>query len=69
MQVFLTKTEHDFKGFASIYNNEVLNSFNPELQLKDANLQLKIKDTESPIKNKLNKLRGFTTRDNTSFSV
>ena len=32
------------KGLASIYNVEFLNSFNPELQLKD---------TESAIKNKL----------------
>ena len=43
----ITKREHAFKGFASTYNVEILNSFNPELQLKD---------TESPIKNKLKKL-------------
>ena len=40
-----------FKGYASTYNAEMLNSFNPELQLK------------SPIKNNLKKLvselRGF----------
>ena len=50
----MTKREHAFTGFASTYNVEILNSFNPELQLKD---------TESPIKNKLKKLfselRGF----------
>ena len=36
------KQEHAFKGFASTYNVEILNFFNPELQLKD---------TESAIKN------------------
>ena len=40
----ITKREHAFKGYASIYNVEILNSFNHELQLKD---------TESAIKNKL----------------
>ena len=30
----ITKQEHAFKGFASTYNVEILNSFNPELQLK-----------------------------------
>ena len=41
-------------GYASIYNAEILNSFNPELQLKD---------TESGIRNKLKdllaELKGF----------
>ena len=50
----IAKREHTFKGFASTYNVEILNSFNSELQLKD---------TESAIKNKLKKLlselRGF----------
>ena len=50
----ITKIEHAFKGFASNYNVEILNFFNPELQLTD---------TESAIKNKLKKrlseLRGF----------
>ena len=36
--------EHCFKGYASTYNVEILNSFNPELELKD---------TESAIKSKL----------------
>ena len=36
----LTKREHAFKGFASTHNVEILNSFNPRLQLKD--LQLKV---------------------------
>ena len=40
----ITKREHAFKGYASSYNVEILNSFNPELQLKD---------TESAIKSKL----------------
>ena len=42
------------KGFASTYNFEILNSFNPELQLED---------TESAIKSKLTdlltQLKGF----------
>ena len=40
----ITKQTHAFKDYASSYNVEILNSFNPELQLKD---------TESAIKNKL----------------
>ena len=52
--VKITKQEHAFKNYASTYNLEILNSFNPELQLKD---------TESAIKNKsgelLTQLRGF----------
>ena len=39
-----TKWSRAFKGYASTYNVEILNYFNPELQLKD---------TESPIKNNL----------------
>ena len=42
--VKITKRWHTFKGFASSFNVEILNSFNPELQLKD---------TESAIKSKL----------------
>ena len=30
-----TKRAHVFKGYASSYNVEALNSFNPELQVKD----------------------------------
>ena len=40
----ITKPSRIFKGYASSYNVEVLNSFNPELQLND---------TESVITNKL----------------
>ena len=50
----ITKREHAFKGSARTYNVEILNSFNPELQLKD---------TESAIKSKLiellTQLKGF----------
>ena len=50
----ITKQEHASKGYASTYNVEILNSFNPELQLKD---------TESTIKSKLiqllTQLKGF----------
>ena len=52
--VEITKQAHAFKGFSSAYNVEILNSFNPELQLKD---------TESTIKSKLidlfTQLKGF----------
>ena len=41
------KEKRTFKDFASIYNVDKLNSFNPELQLKN---------TESAIKNKLQKI-------------
>ena len=44
INVKMTKRAHTFKGFASSYNVEILNSFNRELQLKD---------TESAIKSKL----------------
>ena len=30
--VKIAKREHAFKGYASTYNNGILNSFNPELQ-------------------------------------
>ena len=40
----ITKQAHAFKDYASSYNVEILNSCNPELKLKD---------TESTIKNKL----------------
>ena len=38
---------HPYKGYASAYSVEILNSFNPELKLKD---------TESAIKNTLTDL-------------
>ena len=50
----ITKREHAFKGYARTYNDEILNSFNPKLQLKD---------TESAIKSNLiellTQLNGF----------
>ena len=45
----IKKTAHAFKVYASSYNVEILNSFNPELQLKD---------TENTIKNKVKKRTG-----------
>ena len=52
--VKITKRLHTFKGYGSIYNVKMLNSFNSELQLKD---------TESAIKSKLiellSELSGF----------
>ena len=50
----ITEWPHAFKAYASSYNDETLNSFNAELQLKD---------TESAIKNRLinllPELKGF----------
>ena len=48
------KRKDAFKGYASTYNVEVLNSFNPELQLKDAEFAIKIKLIEL-----LTQLKGF----------
>ena len=52
--VKLTKWEHAFRGYASTYNVDILNSFDPEVQLKD---------TKSAIKSKLiqllTQLKGF----------
>ena len=54
-EIKITKRAYAFKGFASSHNVEILNSFNPELQLKDI---------ESSIKSKLigllPELKGFT---------
>ena len=62
--VKITKGAHDFNGHASSYNVEILNSFNPDLQ---------IKDNEPAIKNKLKKLlskiKTVPIRGNISFSV
>ena len=49
-----TKREHAFKGYANTYNVEILNSFNPELQLKDAESPIKVKLIEL-----LTQLKGF----------
>ena len=40
----ITKRSHPYKGYASSYNVDILNSFNSELQRKD---------TESAVRNKL----------------
>ena len=39
----MTKRAHAFKSFASFYNVEILNSFSPELQLKDIESAIKSK--------------------------
>ena len=39
----MTKQSHAFKGFASSYNVEILNSFDPELQIKDSEFAIKYK--------------------------
>ena len=45
---------HAFEGYANTYNNEILKSFNPELQLQDTeyNIRNKLKDL-------LTELKGF----------
>ena len=50
----ITKWEHTFKGYASTYNVQILNSFNPELQLKDTECAIKSRLTEL-----LTQLKGF----------
>ena len=39
----MIKRKHPFKGFASSYNVEILNSINPGLQLKDIESTIKCK--------------------------
>ena len=39
--VKITKLAHSFKGYESSYNVEILNLFNPELQLKHTEFELK----------------------------
>ena len=39
--VKITKQAHAFKNYASSYNNEIINSFNPQLQLKDTESAIK----------------------------
>ena len=39
----ITKRDHAFKGHESTYNVGILNSFNPELQLKDSQSAIEIK--------------------------
>ena len=48
------KPAHAFKGYGSTYNVEILNYFNPGLQLKDAESAIKSKLIEL-----LSELRGF----------
>ena len=50
----IIKQEHAFKGYASTYNVEILNSINPELQLKDTDSAFK-----SMLIELLTRLRGF----------
>ena len=39
----IRKRAHAFKGFASSYNVDILNSFNSELQLKDTESAIRVK--------------------------
>ena len=50
----MTKRSQDFKDYANSYNVEILNSFNPELQLNDTEFAIKTKLIEL-----LTGLRGF----------
>ena len=49
-----TKQSHAYRGYASTYNAEILNSFNPGLQPKDTESEI-----ENKLTNSLSKLRGF----------
>ena len=50
----ITKSAHAFKGYAKTYNVKILNSFNPQLQLKDT-----VSANENKLKKLLSPLRGF----------
>ena len=50
----IRKRAHAFKGYTSSYNVEILNSFNPELQVKDSKSAIKNKVIES-----LTRLKGL----------
>ena len=50
----LTKRVHAFKGYANSYNVKILNSFIPELQLKDIESTIK-----SKLMDLLTQLKGF----------
>ena len=51
----MTKRKDAFKGYASTYNVEILNSFNPELQVEDTESAIK-----SNLKDFLTQLKSFT---------
>ena len=53
--VKITKWEHAFKDYTSIYNVKILNSFKSELQFKDTESAIKIELIDS-----LTQLKGFT---------
>ena len=52
--IIITKESHAYKGCTNSYNVEILNSFNPELQLKNTESAIKKK-----LKNLLSELRWF----------
>ena len=54
----ITKRQHAFKGYASSYNVEILNSFNPELKRKDT----EIKNTLIDLLTGLKRLKGEYVR-------
>ena len=54
MTLKITKQSHAFKGYASSYNIKTLNSFNPELQLKDTK-----PTTKKKLNDLLSELKGF----------
>ena len=53
----ITKRAHAFKGNGSSYNVETLNSFNPELQLRDTQSAIKCKLIELLTEKVLNSLQ------------
>ena len=50
----IAKQAHAFKGYASANNVEILNTFNPELQVKDTEFAIK-----NELTNLLSELRAF----------
>ena len=56
--VKIAKGEHDFNGYASTYNVEILNSFKPYLQIKDAKFTIRSKLIQLT-KKLLTKLKDF----------
>ena len=58
----ITERSHAYKGYASTYSVKILNSFNPELYLKDIEYAIRNKLTDL-----LTELKGFG--DSISFRV
>ena len=55
----ITKRSHAYKGYIGSCNVEILNSFNPELQLKDTEFAFRNKLYYKKKKDLLSELKGF----------